>query len=103
MGRPLKGSVRENANGTWTVSVPCAFGSKQRRQVTFPTEQMARAWLDTALGAVSEHRELPDPHQFIRLHAAPRPAQELSGRFADVAWMCWREEFDENPARPVAS
>ena len=103
MGRPLKGSVRENANGTWTVSVPCAFGSKQRRQVTFPTEQVARAWLDAALGAVSEHRELPDPRQFSHLHTTPRPAQELSGRFAEVAWMCWREEFDENPGRPVAA
>lgn len=103
MGRPLKGSIRENSVGTWTVSVPREFGSRQRRQVTFEDERMARDWLNAALGAVRERRELPDPHRFSQLHGAPSFVQELSGRFADVAWRCWREEYEENPARPAGA
>lgn len=99
MGRPLKGSIHQSSSGNWTVSVPREFGSPRRQQVSFPTEQLARAWLAAALGALKEKKDLPDPHRFSRLHAVPPRVNQLTGNFAEVAWACWREEFDGNLTR----
>ena len=99
MGRRLKGSLEQNAGGTWTASLPVAKGAKQREQFTFPTQQVARSWLDAGIEAIDAGRALPDPERFVNLSLAVEPLTKQSGRFADVAWACWREEYDENPAR----
>jgi len=89
MSRPLTGSVKANACGTFTVSVPIARGSKTRRTATFDVRADAQAWADACVAALLDGRDLPEPSDF---RARRRSAFVDRSRFVEVA-ESWIQEY----------
>ncbi|GAA1892633.1 hypothetical protein [Lapillicoccus jejuensis] len=59
MSRPLTGSIRANASGTFTASLPADRGSTTRPQATFSTRREAQQWLRRAIEARTAGRAIP--------------------------------------------
>ena len=89
-GRPLS-NVPKPRGSSWVASVPESPGSKKRATRSFPTQDSAQAWLDTAHAALRDNRPIPDAEPFRRAARRQRPVQ--SKDFADVARAWFKQSY----------
>lgn len=78
MSRRVTGRITVNPSGTFTASVPVAFGSAKRESLTFQTRGAAEHWRRGCVTALEAGQPLP-----VDGHGGSRTAVEVGNRVQD--------------------